>query len=221
DQFETKTVTLLKPIRLCAPANKKDEDPSAPDHPFHLLCYQTKSAPFPNVLAYTNSQFGPDTSRLIHRRELCVPSLKNPSATTTTTSTTTSSTTTTSTTETATTTTTSTTETATTTTTTSTTSTTGCTPRTQCTASECGGLVDDGCGGHIVDCPPCDAVCLCNCLDCPISISIENGNTCRSCDDLLGQLVNVTCPNACAINSCGPPQAPSCTCSPKTSGACP
>src|SRR5262249_38165347 len=68
DQFETTTVTPLNPIRRCAPANKKDEDPSAPDHPFHLLCYKTKSAPFPNMLAYPNSQFGPASPLLIHRR---------------------------------------------------------------------------------------------------------------------------------------------------------
>src|SRR5262249_20981208 len=80
DQFETTTVDLLKPIRLCAPANKNGEDPTAPQHPFHLLCYKTKTTPFPETPTFTNSQFGPASPLLIHRRELCVPSLKNPGA---------------------------------------------------------------------------------------------------------------------------------------------
>jgi hypothetical protein len=95
DQFGTATLDLLKPARLCAPANKRNEDPTAPDHPGHLLCYKTKNSAFGTVQTYTNSQFGPAQPLVIHRRELCVPSLKNPSVTTTS-STTTSSTTTTS-----------------------------------------------------------------------------------------------------------------------------
>jgi hypothetical protein len=96
DQFETITDTLLKPIRLCAPASKNGEDPTAPQHADHLLCYKVKlSTPFANVVVSTENQFGSDQLRLIHRRELCVPALKNPSATTTTSSTTSSSTTTT------------------------------------------------------------------------------------------------------------------------------
>jgi uncharacterized repeat protein (TIGR01451 family) len=92
DQFETAIVDLLKPVTLCAPANKRGEDPSAPDHPSHLLCYQTKQAPFPATKTFTNSQFGPAQPLLIHRRELCVPSLKDPGATTTTTTSTTTTT---------------------------------------------------------------------------------------------------------------------------------
>src|SRR5262249_59279792 len=94
DQFGTATLDLLKPARLCAPANKKNEDPTAPDHPGHLLCYKTKNSAFGTVQTFTNSQFGPAQPLLIHRRELCVPSLKNPSATTTSSSTTSTTTTT-------------------------------------------------------------------------------------------------------------------------------
>jgi hypothetical protein len=86
DQFGTATLDLLKPIRLCAPANKQNEDPSAPQHLFHLLCYKTKNSAFGMVQTYTNDQFGPAQPLLIHRRELCVPSTKNgalPSTTTT------------------------------------------------------------------------------------------------------------------------------------------
>ena len=95
DQFGTALVDLLKPVRLCAPANKRNEDPTASDHPFHLLCYKTKNTAFGTVQTFTNSQFGPAQPVLIHRRELCVPTLKNPVATTTTTTTTSTTTTTT------------------------------------------------------------------------------------------------------------------------------
>jgi hypothetical protein len=96
DQFGTVNVDLLKPIRLCAPANKRNEDPTAPSHLFHLLCYKTKNSGFGAVQTFTNDQFGPAQPLLIHRRELCVPSTKNGAVPTTTTSTTTPSTTTTS-----------------------------------------------------------------------------------------------------------------------------
>jgi hypothetical protein len=79
DQLENVTVTLVRPFVLCAPANKNNEDPTAPSHPSHLLCYKTKSSPaFGTKEASINNQFGPDQVTLIHRRELCVPSLKNP-----------------------------------------------------------------------------------------------------------------------------------------------
>jgi hypothetical protein len=88
DQFESITLNVTRPIRLCAPANKNGEDASAPSHPIHLLCYKAKStAKFGDIVANAVNQFGPDQVRLIHRRELCVPSEKNPGAPTTTTST--------------------------------------------------------------------------------------------------------------------------------------
>jgi hypothetical protein len=85
DQFQSVTENIIKPVHLCAPANKNGEDPSAPLHPDHLLCYKAKSAtPFGDIDVNVANQFGPDQYRLIHRRELCVPALKNPSASTTT-----------------------------------------------------------------------------------------------------------------------------------------
>ena len=95
DQFETLTLTVVKPVLLCAPANKNNEDPTAPSHPDHLTCYKTQDGRFPSTTHVISNQFGSsDQVTLIHRRELCVPSLKNPTTTTTTsTSTTTTSTT--------------------------------------------------------------------------------------------------------------------------------
>ena len=75
DQFETVGITLVKPYRLCVPANKNGEDPGAPTHAGLLLCYRSKSAAgFGTVPAHLLNQFGPDDVTLIHRRELCVPS---------------------------------------------------------------------------------------------------------------------------------------------------
>jgi hypothetical protein len=124
DQFESVTETLLTPYLLCAPANKNNEDPTAPSHPGHLLCYKERFSPFGTLQHTIDNQF--ETARavtLIARRELCVAALKNPGSTTTTTTTTNTTTTTTSTTTTTTTT-------STTTTTTSTTTTTTTTPTT-------------------------------------------------------------------------------------------
>ena len=96
DQLQTVTETVIKPVRLCAPANKNGEDPSAPLHPDHLLCYKTKSlTKFGTIVKEIDNQFEQNRFvTLIHRRELCVPSTKNPQATTTSSSTTTTSSTT-------------------------------------------------------------------------------------------------------------------------------
>ncbi len=98
DQFETITETLIRPQLLCAPSSKNGEDPTAPSHPDHLLCYKTRSKPgFGSANVSIDNQFGTDQLTLIDRRELCVPALKDPGSSTTssTTSTTSSSTTTT------------------------------------------------------------------------------------------------------------------------------
>ena len=75
DQLETVDITLVRPYRLCVPANKNGEDPTAPSHALLLLCYRSKGGPrFGTVEAQISNQFGPDGGTLIHRRELCVPS---------------------------------------------------------------------------------------------------------------------------------------------------
>ena len=85
DQFGSYTVDLLKPRYLCAPANKSGEDPTAPSHPEHLLCYKSRNAgvKFTPRNAFATDQFGSQQLELMRRVELCVPSLKNPGATTT------------------------------------------------------------------------------------------------------------------------------------------
>src|SRR5262245_63454937 len=91
-QFEGPTsLQVIKPTRLCAPANKNVEDPTAPQHPDHLLCYKVKGA---RIMAGDHTiadQFGTASLEVIRREVLCVPASKNQATTTTTTSTTTSS----------------------------------------------------------------------------------------------------------------------------------
>lgn len=84
NQFETTTLEVTKPFRLCAPANKNGEDPTAPEHPDHLLCYKVRSAKFKGGPHTILNQFEDQTANVIARRELCLPSLKNPPPTTTT-----------------------------------------------------------------------------------------------------------------------------------------
>jgi YVTN family beta-propeller protein/cysteine-rich repeat protein len=94
DSLETVVVDLLEPSRLCTPANVNGEDPSAPARTDDLLCYTTRSAfPFGDERVYLQNRFGPDEARLIHRRELCVPTLRAPPTTTTSSSTSSTSTT--------------------------------------------------------------------------------------------------------------------------------
>ncbi len=85
DQFGTASITLLRPRWLCAPANKNGEDPTAPTHPGHLLCYKSRNnSSFADRTGFSDDQFGTDQFTIHRRTEFCVPSLKNPTGTTTT-----------------------------------------------------------------------------------------------------------------------------------------
>jgi microsomal dipeptidase-like Zn-dependent dipeptidase len=99
DQFGSRLVDVLEPTRLCAPADKGGEEPDAPRHLDHLMCYQVQLSPLviqpiigmegpPEVIAplfqspvaavHTNNQFGAESLTFIDVDELCVPSVKNP-----------------------------------------------------------------------------------------------------------------------------------------------
>jgi cysteine-rich repeat protein len=76
DRFGAHTLDVLKPLRLCTPVNKRGEDPAAPTHPGHLLCYRAKSSPhLARTELFINNQFGPLDLDLGAPRELCVPSV--------------------------------------------------------------------------------------------------------------------------------------------------
>jgi hypothetical protein len=92
NQFESTTLTVVKPRRLCAPASKNGEDPTAPGHPDHLLCYKTRGTRFEGAAHTITDQFGTRSVLVIRRQELCVPALEGVATTSTTTTSTTAST---------------------------------------------------------------------------------------------------------------------------------
>jgi hypothetical protein len=82
DRFGPSTVNLIEVRRLCNPADKNNEDPTAPTDPDHLTGYRLKqTSPFTKVrgLSITN-QFGPQVIDLIKPNYLLVPSAKDRNA---------------------------------------------------------------------------------------------------------------------------------------------
>jgi hypothetical protein len=81
DQFGAIRVDLKGPVRLCAPADKNGESPTASLSPDHLMCYRTRirsgtPAADPPDAVITANQFGPDRFPVIGPRELCVQSIR-------------------------------------------------------------------------------------------------------------------------------------------------
>jgi hypothetical protein len=75
DQFGSHAVDLLRPRYLCVPANKQNEDPTAPSHPGTLLCYKARHpGRFGTDTAFINNQFGPLKTIITRRIDFCVPS---------------------------------------------------------------------------------------------------------------------------------------------------
>jgi len=77
DQFGVMTVDVKRPKYLCNPVDKRGEDPSAPTHPGHLMCYQVRQVDavrfMKRVGVFVNNQFGPETLDVKKPSELCVP----------------------------------------------------------------------------------------------------------------------------------------------------
>ncbi len=82
DQFGSMTVLVKKPQYLCNPVNKNGEDPGAPSHAAHLLCYKMKETdpvPFAKRTGlFVNNQFGPETLDAKKPAQLCVPAATTP-----------------------------------------------------------------------------------------------------------------------------------------------
>jgi len=83
DQFGTALYDLKKITKLCAPTNKNGEDPTAPEHQRHYVCYQAKPAKGssqtfpPQTVSINNTNFG-GTVLVVHAvTELCVPAFKD------------------------------------------------------------------------------------------------------------------------------------------------
>ena len=87
DQFTTPAYPqwgfdLVKPTRICLPVDKAGENPGAPAHPRHLVCYQVKNTkpPFPPAdkfrgrkVADANANFPNQRMDVKAVAELCVP----------------------------------------------------------------------------------------------------------------------------------------------------
>jgi len=82
DQFQSLQVKVTKPWRLCAPTSTNGEDPSAPSHANHLMCYRVKDLKLPAFArvnsVFVNDQFGPEILDVKKPAELCVPAVMNP-----------------------------------------------------------------------------------------------------------------------------------------------
>jgi hypothetical protein len=83
DDFADRTVTLVKPTRLCTPADVSGADPEAGDHPAQLVCYQARLTRLPGFtqprfakrVLSTSSRFGSDVLTLRAIDEVCLPSI--------------------------------------------------------------------------------------------------------------------------------------------------
>jgi len=93
DQFETVSIIVQKPWRLCVPTDKNGENPGIENSPDGLLCYRTKSSGSLGRPSITfDNQFGSQSARVNQRQQFCVPSQIGGGSTSTTTSTSTSTT---------------------------------------------------------------------------------------------------------------------------------
>jgi hypothetical protein len=79
DRFGPSTVDVIKPKRICNPADKNGEDPNAPSDPDHLVGYVIKQTDprFVPVTVTVTNEFGTVTVRLTHADVLLVPSAKS------------------------------------------------------------------------------------------------------------------------------------------------
>jgi hypothetical protein len=77
DQYGTATVSIRTPNRLCAPSDKRGEDPTAPLDPEHLDAYPSLSRPVREPNQRVTNQFGQLKLDLIRRSFLMVPTAKS------------------------------------------------------------------------------------------------------------------------------------------------
>jgi hypothetical protein len=73
DQFGSHAFDILRPRYLCVPADKNDEDPTAPDAQENLLCYKAKHPRFGERQPFITNQFVASQERVVRRMEFCVP----------------------------------------------------------------------------------------------------------------------------------------------------
>ncbi len=77
DQFGSAVTTVNRPHYLCAPADKKGEDPSAPSHPDHLTAYLLRGKPVKKLNQTVSNQFGTIVLDAVKPSQLLVPTAKS------------------------------------------------------------------------------------------------------------------------------------------------
>ena len=77
DQFGSSTATVGRPNKLCAPADKNDEDPTAPTDPDHLTAYALHSPTLKVLNQRIVNQFGTVVVDVLRPALLMVPSAKS------------------------------------------------------------------------------------------------------------------------------------------------
>ena len=77
DRYGSVTETVRSPNRLCAPSDKRDEDPTAPTDPDHLTGFPTRAESVRVYAQKVTNQFGTVTLDLRRRPFLFVPTAKS------------------------------------------------------------------------------------------------------------------------------------------------
>jgi hypothetical protein len=77
DRYGSATVSIRTPNRLCAPSDKRGEDPTAPQDPEHLMGYPDIAGPIRVQNQTIENQFGRVTVNLVRRAFLFVPASKS------------------------------------------------------------------------------------------------------------------------------------------------
>jgi cysteine-rich repeat protein len=73
--YETTTVDVLKPLRLCVPTNVDGGAPGAESHPDELLCYRIRGSKLAATSVALQNDLGAGTYELRKRLELCLPTV--------------------------------------------------------------------------------------------------------------------------------------------------
>lgn len=74
DQFVQERARVLRPVELCNPVQKNDEE--LQNKVAHLKCYAIKARRFRRQDVYVRNQFGPDRLTVRKQRLLCLPTVK-------------------------------------------------------------------------------------------------------------------------------------------------
>ena len=75
DTFGQKSISITKISKVCAPASIDSDNPTAPGHAGHLICYRARlgSGQIGGIVSINNDSFGAGVMTLKSMTEYCVP----------------------------------------------------------------------------------------------------------------------------------------------------